>query len=85
MKPRQSSAGWVAFISSFNALLACGDVLGVALLLFQIPANATVRNQGWRTYWKEHKRVAASVLTALALGHRRWSPRPDAALAAAML
>ena len=54
----QSAAGWVASISSFNALLACGDVLGLALLLFQIPANATVRNQGWRTYWKEHNRVA---------------------------
>lgn len=60
----QSAAGWVAFISCFNALLACGGVLGVALLLFQIPANATVRNQGWRTYWKKHESRASGSCTA---------------------
>jgi len=42
-----------AFASSvINATCSCGDVLGVALLLWQVPRGATVRNRGWRTYWK---------------------------------
>jgi hypothetical protein len=52
----QSSSAWVAQISSFNALLSCVDMLGAGMVLFQIPVHAIVRNQGWRTYWKEHKR-----------------------------
>jgi hypothetical protein len=55
----QTSSGWAAFISSFNALLACMDMLGAGLVLFQIPRTATVRNQGWRTYWREHEIIAA--------------------------
>ena len=51
----QSSSAWVTFISSYNALLACIDLLGAGMILFQIPASATVRNQGWRTYWREHE------------------------------
>jgi hypothetical protein len=39
-------------VSTINALAACGDVFGVLVLLFQVPARAVVRNQGWRTYWK---------------------------------
>jgi hypothetical protein len=42
----------VAFVSAFNAVLGCVDVLGVGLLLWQVPAGATCRNQGWRTYWR---------------------------------
>jgi len=41
-----------AFTSILNALLACGDIFAVGLLLFQVPAGATVRNKGWRTFWK---------------------------------
>ena len=55
----QTSCGWVAFVSSFNALVASGDVFAAGAILFQIPANATVRNQGWRTYWREHESRAA--------------------------
>jgi hypothetical protein len=50
----QVASGWLAFISSFNALIACGDVLAAGAVLLQIPANAILRNQGWRTYWREH-------------------------------
>jgi hypothetical protein len=46
------SSALLAFASTLNALFACGDVFAVGLLLFQIPADATVRNQGWRTFWK---------------------------------
>ena len=54
----QSTSAWVALVSSFNAFLACVDMLGAGVVLCQIPVHAIVRNQGWRTYWKEHKRLA---------------------------
>ncbi len=43
----------LAFASVLNALLASGDAIGIVLLLLQVPADAVVRNQGWRTYWKK--------------------------------
>jgi hypothetical protein len=49
----QVTSVWAAYISVLNALAACGDVLGVGLILFQVPATAMVRNQAWRTYWRE--------------------------------
>ena len=49
----QVTSGWAAFLSCFNAVLACVDMLGVAMLLFQVPRTAVVRNQGWKSYWKE--------------------------------
>lgn len=42
---------WMAFVSTLNALLACVDLLGTGMVLFQIPAKGIVRNQGWKTYW----------------------------------
>lgn len=48
----QIGSGWAAFVSAFNALLSCGDILGAGLVLSQIPSTQSVRNQGWRTYWK---------------------------------
>lgn len=38
--------------SMMNALLACGDLLGVMLLLWQVPRDARIQNQSWRTYWQ---------------------------------
>jgi len=55
----QESWGWVAFISAFNAFGACLDILDAGLILFQIPATAIVRQQGLRTYWREHETLAA--------------------------
>ncbi len=46
------AAHLAAFCSTFNALAACGDLFGVALLLCQVPRGAITRNQGWRTFWK---------------------------------
>jgi hypothetical protein len=37
--------------SIVNAFLACGDLLGVLLIVSQIPREATIQNQSWRTYW----------------------------------
>ncbi len=47
------SSEWAAYISAFNALLACGDIFGVGIVPWQVPATAIVRNQGWRTYFRE--------------------------------
>ena len=55
----QVSSGWIAFISAFNAFGACADILDAGLILFQIPATAVVRQQGLRTYWREHETLAA--------------------------
>ena len=43
---------WPAWFSVWNALFASGDLLGIALIFFQVPRAAIVQNQGWRTYWK---------------------------------
>jgi hypothetical protein len=55
----QVPSGWVAFISAFNAFLSCADILGAGLVLFQIPSTRIVRQQGWRTYWREHDALTA--------------------------
>ena len=44
-------SGWLLFISCLNALLAGVDILGVLLLIVQVPASATVQNEGYKTYW----------------------------------
>ena len=44
-------SGWLLFIACSNALLAGGDILGVLLLMVQVPASATVQNEGYKTYW----------------------------------
>lgn len=48
----QLSLPGLAFVSVFNAFLACGDLLGAGLVLCQVPARTIVRNQGWKTYWR---------------------------------
>ncbi len=55
----QVTSGWAAFISAFNAFGACLDLLDAGLVLFQIPAAAIIRQQGLRTYWREHEKLAA--------------------------
>ncbi len=55
----RTGIGWcclcVDFLMRLNALLSCGDLLGVGLDLWQIPANAIVRNKGWKTYWRRNE------------------------------
>jgi hypothetical protein len=46
--------------SIVNAFLACGDLLGVLLLLWQVPSHATIQNQTWRTYWQPDHFAARS-------------------------
>ena len=42
----------LVLMSILNAFCACGDIFAIGLLLFQVPPDATLRNQGWRTFWK---------------------------------
>jgi hypothetical protein len=48
--------GWghrtAAFLGVLNALFSCVDVLGVFLLLLQVPLHARVRNSGWKTWYR---------------------------------
>ncbi len=43
----------LGMLSLAGAVLASGDLISLALLAFQVPPGAVVRNQGWRTYWKK--------------------------------
>ncbi len=52
----------LAFMGIVNAAAASGDVIGFFLVLFQIPWSAKVRNQGWKTYWKDERKVIADRL-----------------------
>lgn len=49
----QASNVWVAYSSIVNAYLACGDILATGVLLFEVPANAVIRNQGMKAYFRE--------------------------------
>jgi hypothetical protein len=52
--PPAPVAGWLlAWCGTWNALFSCGDLVGILLILAQVPRTAIVRNQGWKTYWKE--------------------------------
>jgi hypothetical protein len=42
----------IAFAGVLNALFSCVDVLGVGLLLPQVPMRASVRNSGWKTWYR---------------------------------
>jgi hypothetical protein len=46
-------SGLMAWISICNVFCACMDLCGAILLAFQVPRQAIVRNQGWRTYWRK--------------------------------
>lgn len=43
---------WWAFVSCFNGAAACGDWFGILIVLFQVPRQGIVRNQGYRTFWR---------------------------------
>ena len=42
----------IAALAFANGLGAAGDLLGLILVTAQIPGGSTVRNKGWRSYWK---------------------------------
>lgn len=48
----QTASAAVAILSIVNGACACGDLLGIGLIGWQVPRRALVRNQGWQTWWK---------------------------------
>jgi hypothetical protein len=42
----------LAAVSILNGFFACGDQTCMAMLAWQIPSIAIVRNRGWETWWK---------------------------------
>jgi len=41
----------LTMVALVNCVLPSGDVLGILLLVSQIPASACVKNKGWKSYW----------------------------------
>jgi hypothetical protein len=41
----------LAGVSVLNGVFACGDQVAMAMLAWQVPSTAVVRNQGWETWW----------------------------------
>jgi len=41
----------VVVVSVINGACACGDLLGIGMIAWQVPRHALVRNQGWQTWW----------------------------------
>lgn len=46
------ACAFLAVASVVNALFASSDLFAVGLLLAQVPPHATLRNKGWRVWWK---------------------------------
>lgn len=44
----------IARIAILNALLSCGDLLGLIIIVTQVPKNAVIKNKGWYSYWKNN-------------------------------
>ncbi|MHC4404249.1 MAG: DUF3267 domain-containing protein [Planctomycetota bacterium] len=56
--------GWrwngAALLSVWNGVLASGDLFGSLIVTWQVPREAWVRNQGYRTWWTADESVAAA-------------------------
>jgi hypothetical protein len=50
-----------AALAIVNAAGASGDIVGMILLASQIPADAIVRNKGWRSYWRPRDVAETSI------------------------
>lgn len=43
---------WLVMLSTLNAFVSSGDLIGVGLLLWQTPREAVVRSKGLQTWWR---------------------------------
>ncbi len=41
-----------AAVALVNVVSASGDLVGLGLILTQVPGGTVLRNKGWRTYWR---------------------------------
>jgi hypothetical protein len=42
----------LGLLSLLNGIASSGDLVGLGLILAQVPRAATLQDKGWRTYWK---------------------------------
>jgi len=42
----------LALLSLLNGVASSGDLVGLGLILSQVPRSATLQDKGWRTFWK---------------------------------
>jgi len=47
-----TASAFLAAVSVVNALFASGDVFAAGVVFTRVPLDATLRNKGWRVYWK---------------------------------
>jgi hypothetical protein len=47
-----TASAFLAVVSVGNMVFASGDLFAVAMVLAQVPPEATLRNKGWRVWWK---------------------------------
>jgi hypothetical protein len=43
---------WLIAVSLVNAFSACVDILGIFIVLCQVPSKGLIRNKGWRSFWR---------------------------------
>lgn len=43
----------LVLVAVVNCALPAGDVLGIFLLVSQVPPSACVKNKSWKSYWKQ--------------------------------
>lgn len=43
---------FLMFVSVFNTIGSCVDLLGVIIIFFQVPSTAIMRNKVWKTYYR---------------------------------
>jgi len=59
---------YIIFVSVFNGLLSCVDILGVLLIVVMVPKSAFVRNKGWKTFYKMAEQSPAAYSSKAADG-----------------
>jgi hypothetical protein len=43
----------LVLVALVNCALPAGDILGIFLLVSQVPSSACEKNKGWKSYWKQ--------------------------------
>jgi hypothetical protein len=49
---------WLVLLSAINTFASSGDLIAAALLVWQTPSSATVRNKGIETWWRDAESLA---------------------------
>jgi len=63
-----AAPAWLFWVTILNAAGSSVDLVGIILLLTQLPGSAIVRNKGWASYWRTEPGDAGSRVAALVEG-----------------